>query len=229
LHWIEQLAAEGITGGRGGVPADPERAAPLLEQAAQAGRPLAAAFLGQQHWSGNGVVQDRPRALELLQSAAEQGVATAQEFLGWMHVSGNAAEAEHRLAALWLAEVYEKGLGVEPDARRAEALRVPALEAASVTEKNAFAWELSVRSDALLRNGPLAVRIMERALEAPGAATPARIDTLAAAYAEAERFEAAIAAQQRALAALPPDANEASAAFRERLALYRAGEAYRRP
>jgi tetratricopeptide (TPR) repeat protein len=61
-----------------------------------------------------------------------------------------------------------------------------------------LAWILSTANDPAFRNGPEAVRMAERAAELTGRKDPARLKTLAAAYAEAGRFEEATAALKAA-------------------------------
>lgn len=53
------------------------------------------------------------------------------------------------------------------------------------------------------------------------------MDTLAAAYAEAGRFAEAIAAAEKALGLVKPPQKSLANGIRSRLALYRAGRAYR--
>ena len=56
------------------------------------------------------------------------------------------------------------------------------------------------------------------------------LDTLAAAYASARRYEEAIRTQKRAVALLGETGGDASVAeFESRLSLYRAGRPYRQP
>jgi len=89
-----------------------------------------------------------------------------------------------------------------------------------------LAWILATDRDPSVRNGTEAVRLAEAAASAsPGDA--ATLDVLAAAYAEDGRFDAAIEAAERALAA--NDDREWAAGVRERLAGYRRGRAYRVP
>ncbi len=64
---------------------------------------------------------------------------------------------------------------------------------------NDLAWRLATSPDATIRNGSEAVRFAERADELTGGKRPEVIDTLAAAYAEAARFDDAIAAVDRAI------------------------------
>lgn len=90
------------------------------------------------------------------------------------------------------------------------------------------AWVLSTCPDDSVRNGEEAVELAERAVELQDS-WRAR-DTLAAAYAEAGRFEDAVREQQAAVTALGGDGPAMTrAAVAERLALYQGGQAYRAP
>ena len=78
---------------------------------------------------------------------------------------------------------------------------------------NNLAWNLATSSDDGLRNGAEAVRLAERACELTHYGEPLFIDTLAAAYAEAGRFDAAVATTQKAReVALKQGQNEVAAA-----------------
>jgi tetratricopeptide (TPR) repeat protein len=93
---------------------------------------------------------------------------------------------------------------------------------------NALGWYLATLPAANLRDGAEAVRLAELAVrQAPGD-DPNLLDTLAAAYAEAGRFEDAVRTADRAreLAATGGQSGLAST-LEERLALYRKGEPYR--
>ncbi len=61
-----------------------------------------------------------------------------------------------------------------------------------------LAWILSTTTQADLRNGPEAVKMAERACELTGQQDPAKLKTLAAAYAETGQFEAALKTLQAA-------------------------------
>jgi tetratricopeptide (TPR) repeat protein len=97
-----------------------------------------------------------------------------------------------------------------------------------VEAANREARVLATHPDGRVRNGALAVRLAQQVCEASGGRDPGCLDTLAAAYAEAGRFEEAIAAAQkaRALAASagPP---ERAHAVEARLRLYQAHQPYR--
>ncbi len=71
---------------------------------------------------------------------------------------------------------------------------------ASAQITNELAWMLATTPDAELRDGAAAVTFAERAVELTGGESYNELDTLAAAYAEAGRYDEAIATAERALA-----------------------------
>jgi tetratricopeptide (TPR) repeat protein len=93
---------------------------------------------------------------------------------------------------------------------------------------NALAWVLATTPRAELRNSYLAVRLAERAARLTGQRDPQVLDTLAAVYADAGRFEEAIAQAEQSLA-LAEKRGETRLAgeIRSRLDLYRARQPYR--
>ncbi|MCI5126085.1 MAG: rhomboid family intramembrane serine protease, partial [Candidatus Electrothrix sp. AR5] len=68
-----------------------------------------------------------------------------------------------------------------------------------VPAMNGIAWILATNSDPALRNGTEAIELALRACEKDGWKSAAYLDTLAAAYAEADKWDEAIATQQRAV------------------------------
>jgi spermidine synthase len=64
---------------------------------------------------------------------------------------------------------------------------------------NNLAWLLATARDPALRDPAYAVSLAERAVESSGASDPAVLDTLAAAYAAAGRFDDATQTGERAL------------------------------
>ena len=108
-------------------------------------------------------------------------------------------------------EVLQEGLAREP--------KNPELA-------NYLAWLRASSADAEWRNGAEAVRWAEAACAETGNNNPHYLDTLAAAYAEAGRFDDAVRTARRSveLAAADP---AAAAEFRQRLALYESGKPYR--
>jgi len=89
------------------------------------------------------------------------------------------------------------------------------------------ARSLATHPDAGRRNGVLAVELAEVVCDATSYREPAFLDTLAAAYAEAGRFDQAAATARRA-AVLAASARQRHA-IRERLALYEQGRPCREP
>jgi Flp pilus assembly protein TadD len=84
-----------------------------------------------------------------------------------------------------------------------------------------LAWILATHPDAAKRDSSEAVQLAERANELSGKQMPEVLDTLAAAYASAGRFDDARAAETEALKLSgPANQSELVAQFRQRLKLY---------
>jgi tetratricopeptide (TPR) repeat protein len=81
------------------------------------------------------------------------------------------------------------------------------------------AWQLATAPDAQTRNGALAVRLAEQVCEATDYQRAEYLDTLAAAYAEAGRFDDAVGAARKAQNGAP-EASAEAAAMRARLEGY---------
>lgn len=95
---------------------------------------------------------------------------------------------------------------------------------------NSLAWVLATCPRADLRNGAEAVRLAEAINAKARKDNPQALDTLAAAYAEAARFEDAVATAKRALAAARTEKLETLAEkIEQRLALYQNRKPYREP
>jgi len=106
-----------------------------------------------------------------------------------------------------------------------EALR---LEPAQASLRNNLAWLLATCPDASVRDPAAALRLAEALVaEQPGAQ---ELDTLAAAYAAAGRFDEARQAQRRAIAAAEMQgATAAARLFRQRAEAYARGDAWIEP
>jgi len=90
------------------------------------------------------------------------------------------------------------------------------------------AWILATYPEASIRDGRAAVAVAVRAVEISGRKDPADWDTLAAAYAEADRFADALATAKRALAmAKQENRPELAKEIESRLRLYEAGRPFR--
>jgi tetratricopeptide (TPR) repeat protein len=116
-------------------------------------------------------------------------------------------------------------LGVPKNPARAKQLLTEAQLHRSAFETNEFAWQLATQFNKEIRNGALAVTLMENLLVDPKNNTVEAIDTLAAAYAEVGDFDKAISTQQRAIDQLPPSLIVAQRRrFEDRLKHYQKGE-----
>ena len=133
------------------------------------------------------------------------------------------AEARFHLASLLAQqgdvpgaiEEYRQGLRWQPD--DPEAL-------------NNLAWIRAANANAALRNGNEAVQLARRACELTRYQNPMLAGTLAAAYAEAGRFDEAVATAQKARdQALASDRKELADRNQELLELYRSRQAYHEP
>ena len=156
--------------------------------------------LADLYLSGNRVAQaihHYEKALQL-----QPGIVRAHVNLGQLYrLSGRAGDA---------IEQYRKVLEVEPDLARV---------------LNDLAWVLATDPDAGVRNGNEAVELALRACELTGRADPAKLDTLAAAYAEAGHYDKAVETGEAAKELARE--KEERAGMESRLSLYRAGKPFR--
>jgi tetratricopeptide (TPR) repeat protein len=96
--------------------------------------------------------------------------------------------------------------------------------------QNNIASVLATASDPSLRNGPKAVSLAEQANQATGGADPRILCTLAAAYAETGRYDAATATAQKALLQAEAQKDDKlSRALRAEINLYDSGHPLREP
>jgi len=95
---------------------------------------------------------------------------------------------------------------------------------------NNLAWKLATSSDSSIRNGTRAIELAERACEQTHYRNAVMIGTLAAAYAEAGRFDDAIATGQKACA-LASELGETNLLKRnqELVVLYQTRQPYHQP
>jgi tetratricopeptide (TPR) repeat protein len=97
---------------------------------------------------------------------------------------------------------YDLGAALMMNGQRAQALAHwrHALRQApdNLRALNDTAWALATCADAALRNGAEAVTLAEHAVELTSGREPALLGTLAAAYAEAGRFDKAVELEKRA-------------------------------
>lgn len=121
--------------------------------------------------------------------------------------------------------LYRRGAsGDAASAFRLALLMDPTYHAAA----NYLAWILATSHDDSQRDGEEAVRLAERLCADIGWDQPRVLDTLAAAYAEAGRFDDAVRTSKRAVELMVRDGTaEGAATSRGRLALYRLKRQYR--
>jgi spermidine synthase len=124
------------------------------------------------------------------------------------------------------------GAALEQQGRIAEALacwrEVLRVQPNQLAVLNRCAWILATDADPAVRNAAEAVALAERAVQLSGGRDPAILDTLAAAYAEAGRFQDALRVAQTALDQAAASGNAAPLeGLRARTKLYQAGSPFR--
>ena len=195
---------------------------------------LGAALLRQDRFD-EAIVQFR-RAIEL-----SPGGATAEANLGHaLLAQDKAGEAKpHLERALQISPDlvqarYDLGAALMKNGQRAQALALwrEALRQApdNLVVLNNTAWALATCVDAALRNGAEAVTLAEHAVQLTSGREPALLGTLAAAYAEAGRFDRAVELEQRATDLASQQGNmPLAAALRARLTQLQAKTPIRQP
>jgi tetratricopeptide (TPR) repeat protein len=102
-----------------------------------------------------------------------------------------------------------------------------ALQSADAPTRNNLAWLLATAPQSSIRNGTRAVQLATEASQSTGGNNPIFLHTLAAAYAEAGQFPAAVHTAQRALQLIQGPSNPALAdALRREIKLYEAGRPF---
>jgi tetratricopeptide (TPR) repeat protein len=129
--------------------------------------------------------------------------------------------AHEQLGAAWL----EAG---RPDVAIGELEAALRLRPYSDALLNNIAWTLATSPDATVRKPERAIELVQRSIATYGA-TPATLDTLAAAYASAGRFAEAVTTQLEAVRQLEAAGAPDSADYRRRLETYRAGRPWIAP
>jgi len=158
--------------------------------------------------------------------AANAAKITATETLAGLlpQLATNATPALH----LQVAELQNQ-LGDYPAAVRHDEAAL-AREGTNVNGLNNLAWLLATCPDATVRNGPRAVQLAEHACQLSGYQATVFLGTLAAAQAEAGRFDDAIATAQKACAtATAHQEADRLVANQSLLALYQHHQPYHEP
>ena len=108
--------------------------------------------------------------------------------------------------------------------------RAMALKPGSIAMMNNVAWVLATHPDQEVREAEEALQIAQRAANETGQTNPVVLDTLAAAYANANQYDLAVSTARLALELLTQPSQEAlKKKIRERLELYEQGQPYREP
>lgn len=218
IGWFKVAADRGLAKGQyllaaaymKGTPEQQAKVAPLLQNAADQGEALAQDLLGTLYVSGSLVAKDTVKGLGLMRQAAVQGDLDAECRLGtYFLVTAGVSAEDKTQARTWLRQGAAKG-----GAQAVECL-------------NMEAWILATATDPAQRDSMKAVDYAAQAVAlAPDCASC--LDTLAAAYAAAGRYDEAVTEQQKALAAMTSRQKDAgrSEGMQARLELYRARKPY---
>lgn len=152
------------------------------------------------------LVGDRAAAIASYEEALRRrpDLVMAHQNLGIAHLQGGAF-ATARVQ-------FEAALALDPD---------------HVGSLNNLAWLLATCPDDAVRDGTAAVRHAERAVRLTSGEDPEALDTLAAAYAEAGRFDAAVETLEQLRQRFAGDASAPHDKLAARAALYAAGKPYR--
>jgi protein O-mannosyl-transferase len=106
--------------------------------------------------------------------------------------------------------------------------RALAIQPTNVVILNNLAWVLATSPKNAIRSGAKAIELAEQAERLSGGRNPSVLETLAAAYAEAGRFPAAVTTAQRALELATSQTNQAQMeSLQAQIELYRSGAPFR--
>jgi TPR repeat protein len=208
-----------------------------LERMADGGDPHARLLLGTLYLDLQMPPPDLDEARRLLSAAAEAGIAEARYRLAltWREADAaraatlleQAAQQDHAGAHELLGDFHAAGIGRPQNFHRAIEHYERAAAAGSPGARNNLAWLLATARDTRYRDAERAVELIRPVALYFG--NWQYLDTLAAAWAAAGKFEQAIATAQKALAAarLAPEADpDDVAALERRLERFRSGKPY---
>ncbi len=236
-----------------GVKQDLKEAVQWLRKAADQNNPYAQSMLGHAYANGHGVAANISEAYAWHHLAAMtytnmgsprdalvMGMTETQIAEGQKRAGGLRAEIEIRLkthaesgdaaAQNRLANFYYLSQGTAQNGAEAVKWYRRAAEQGKGTDAeawNSLAWILAVSKDPRLRNGKEAVKWATQACAAPGNIDWQKLDTLAAALAEAGDFLQAVKLQKMALDRIPLPQVVVRSALLDRLKLYQQGLPYR--
>ena len=160
--------------------------------------------LGICYARGLGVTKNEVEAVKWYRQAAGQNFAGAQSRLGNSYYYGHGVAKDEVEAVKWYRLSIANG---------------------SDSACNNLAWILATSPNPAIRDGSNAVTYAKQAVAATQRKNPNRLDTLAAAFAEAGQFDEAVSTLQEAIPLLNAGAEQE--VFRSRLRLYEARKPYR--
>ena len=224
-----------------GIKEDDKQAIQACIQSAEQGDAEGQLNLGFMYLNGHGVKQDETQALRWFNRSAEQGYAKAQYTLGILYYEGRIVKKADLTAVYWfrkaaeqgnaqaqssLGLMYRNGHGVAQDNEQAIFWLNKSAEQGHDTAINALAWNYASCNFGC--DGDKAIHWADKLLTIPRIEQKdAELDSIAAAYARAGKFEKAIEYQEKAISLLT---NEKEAAiYRERLELYQTKQPYTDP
>ena len=249
--WFRKAAEQGYTIGQSnldlmrhscsGIKQDDVQAIHECRQSAEQGNAEGQLNLGYMYLNGHGVEQDEVQAIRWFRKSAEQGHAKAQATLGILYYKGRIVKKDNLTAVFWfrkaakqgnaqgqssLGLMYRNGHGVKQDNTKAIHWLNKSAEQGHVTAFNALAWNYATCNFGC--DADKAIHWTDKLLTTPGVAQKkAELDTIAAAYARAGKFEKAIEHQEKAISLLTNKKEIAS--YKERLELYKTQQPYTDP
>ncbi len=238
--WGAILLAYLYTEGHEGLDGDADRAVRILESM---DTPASRRALAYVYTDVDGVPKDTSKAVALLRQDAERGDDESARDLGLGWLEGRFGKVDETEALRWLKKGLDAGDGEIVDAYAThlyyEATDTAARARAMALWRqnlplspddgfgNNFAWALCTSSDEAVRNGVEGLAVA-KSLGDVDSLPSGTLDTLASCYAATSDFDEAARLQAVAVARRQDvEKNEEDlAGMRERLALYRGGEAY---
>ncbi len=219
--------------------ADETAAFALFKEAADLGLPDGQVRVAHAYLRGNGVQVDVDAARTWFEKAGQQGSVDAWVGLGYVYQAGlgvpvnvDKARGWYRKAALagyaqGVSRYVQLLLEIGDLQAHEEAARWLARMAREnrANAANDYAWLLATSPHERVRNAGLAVEFARQAVA--GEASLSRLDTLAAAYAEAGQFIDAISVQEKAIALSDIEGSDFRPEMERRLKAYQAGKPWR--
>jgi len=235
-----------------GVPQSYAKAVKWFKKAAKQGLAVAQYNLGIKYANGQGVGKSYSKAVKWYKKAADQGHFKAQHSLGFKYEKGEGVDQDYEQAIYWYQRAIESDrsrsksyynlgrlYGLQGQYDNAIENLNKAIEnnpryARAYNEK---AWILATCPNEKYRDGDKAIELAKKAVELsltyPDqdilSLTAPTMDTLAAAYAEAGRYEDAITTQEKAISVLRKEnePEDVISEFKERLTAYQAHKPWR--